>query len=333
MTYTSKHAYGLFGIQSAYETPVSATKDLGLIQSVTASAKHNLQDVYTLSTRLKQAVFEGLFDGALEMELDFQHGRIFELLAGTTVGHATTGSDTVHTIVDVANTKPVAESGKTFTYEDGYNSTSDIVFTYTGVNIASLTVSLDVGGRLKVRWSGAYQDVNNTTSASSAVVSTLAILPSFYGTVSAGTEGSESALSKVQSAEITFETGLTAVPQLGSREKAEEVSNEFNIRYRMTIAFDSITEQQRFLDGGTGSATTPDMDDAMTAFGFVLDVGNGISLGSGLRKFLCELRGCKHDTWSNPVNLGANFIIQEFAGTATQLYKLETTDNIASGSW
>ena len=221
----------------------------------------------------------------------------------------------------------MAEEAKSITIEDGFNSTTDVVNKYVSHVISSLTVSLDVKGKVTIKTSGSYANMSAVgSSASSAVISTLATFPSFMGTLKRGTEGSESAVGRIQSAEITFENNPTPVNELGSRFMVANPANDFNIRYRFTLAFEDSAQQQIFMGGTAPLAGTP------AAKGLVFNATNGTTLGSGRREIDIQLRGCQDEDWSNPVQVG-NVVIQEISGTAKTLYSLKTTDNIASGSW
>ncbi len=323
MTYTGKHNYGLFEIESTYGTAADPDKDFGLLQNVTPTASNNLEEIKSLSTRLTQQIIAGNYEGNLTLEFVYQHARILQLAFGTTPTHSQTSSDWEHTIVDAGNALPVAEDPTYFTYEDGFNSTSDEINFYIGCLIANCSLSVEIGGKLTVRANAPYQSTDDTT-VTTAVISTLPVFPSFACTLLAGTEGSESALAKVQTAEFTFETVTLPIWGLGSREKAEEQWDDFRVRYRYTLAFNNNAEYERF----KGSTTTPSVSATPDSFGVKFLADNGIALGSGKRAVEMQLRGCVHNDWSQPVNIGG-IVIAEFSGVSDQVYLVKGTDNIA----
>lgn len=330
VVYTHKHNYGLFGVETTYGTPVVPAKDFGLMQSVTPSLKNNNTQVYSTGSRLPQQIVSGMLDVNLDMEFLYQHGRIFMLAFGTTPTHAQTTSDYTHTIVDTTAALPVASNITRFTYEEGFDDSSDVAARYTSCQIGSLTVSLDVNGRLTCRASCSAQTIADPASVQASVISSLPVHPHFFATLSAGVAGSEVALVMVQSCEITFETQLTPVPGLGTRLKQDEVAGEASIRYRYTLAFQTRGEYNRFVSGVIGTAAPATGTVAPTGLKF--NSNNGVTLGSGRRELNIELRDCYGEDFSNPVQIGG-FIITEFTGYARQLYKLTTVDNIAGASF
>ena len=88
------NAYVLIGKESVYGTPVSATKDLGRIQSITPNLTNELIESRALSSRRLQALGTGNFRFSVDMEAEFQHGRIFEYGLGSV---ATTGAGAPYT--------------------------------------------------------------------------------------------------------------------------------------------------------------------------------------------------------------------------------------------
>lgn len=327
-TYHAKHAMGLMKLQPTYGTAVTPDVDIGLIQTVTPSAKNSLQTIYAIGSRLIQQIIAGNYEGNLDIDMFYQHGRIFELLCGTTVVHAETTTDWKHTFIDGSGSPATpGVSGKTFSYSDGVNSTADVLYIYEGCNIGTLTLSLDLGGVLSVKMSCPFRDQANSTTAPAAIISTIPVFPAFFATISRGTEGSETAQVRVQSFEVTFEVPLVGVWGIGDRIKGDELEEGFNIRYRYSLAFRSKVEQERFQGGASPLPTaTP------AAFGVVLNMNNGVTLGSGRHEINVELRGVHDEDWNNSVTFG-NVILQEYSGLARQLYKLDTVDNISSSAW
>ena len=181
--YTSKHAYVLIGQEVTYGTGVAVTKDLGMIQSVDFKDSREITSAYSVSSRIAQQLVEGKWSFTGDIELYLQHGRPFEYIFGS-VSHANSGADYKHTFT-VGTTLP------SFTMEDGYNSTADVVNTYKGVKVNEATISLEKEGVLTCKLSLISKNNTVSSSATSAVVDDLPVFRGLQGSCLIGTAGAE----------------------------------------------------------------------------------------------------------------------------------------------
>lgn len=325
--YKNHHAYVLIGKESVFGTPVSATKDIGLIQNSNWTITNGFTRSHGLSSVNAQAKASGPVIIRGVVEVDFQHGRLVEYATGGTVTHAETTGDWKHTFA-LSDTLP------SMTFEDGADESSDAVQKFEGVKVESLTVALDANSPMKLRANMIAESVVDNTSATSAVISGLVTHRAHQATISTGTEGGESAISDgaVHDFEFTINNNgggeFVAPHGLGSRKIAAADPSSRLLDFRFTKVFESNTELERFL----GTTSPLDTGAEIADFGLVFNIHNNVALGSGRRELKIDLSDCFYDSVNKVGRIG-NFIIMEFAGGALTIDDLFTVDNIADTSW
>lgn len=321
-----KHGYFLFGKESTYGTPVAATKDIGLVQNFTPNGNNNLEPLRTIGTIDVQQLWEQQADLTGTLETIFQHGRIFEYITGGTVTHTTTSSDTKHEFA-------LADDLPSMTIEEGFNASDDIEWIWHGVKLSQVTISYTNGAALKVNadWNAEDCDASGT-SASSKSISTLAATAPWMGSLSWGTESSETGFAVVESLDFIFsaaEGGEMRQTSATSRIPAASEANGRSMKFNFTVGFKDSTAYHHFL--GSSSGVLNDGTEIADR-GLVFNANNGVSLGSGRREINIDVSNCKINTTSRPTTLNG-FILQSFEGEAETLDDFFTVDNIASGSW
>lgn len=316
----SKHATFLIGQESTFGNAVSATKDVGLVQSFTPTDKRTIEEVYASGSRQVQELVAGKSDIDWDLDVNIQNGRLFEYIFGS-VGHTTTSADTKH-LFTIATTLP------SMTIESSFNSTSDEVFIYDGSKINSSTVSLDTNGILKLSSSGSSQGSSSATgAASAAVISSLALLHFKHSTLSTGTADSETSVGKLQTFNLNIDNSIEKVDASGTFVTQEMVEAELKISFDFTIMFENQTEYDIFQGG-----TTPQQSPAKKGVEF--NANNGVTLGSGRREFNAQFTEFLYEEVGTPVNVGES-VIQSFKGIATDIGTngIFYVDNISSGSF
>jgi len=323
MAYTSKHAYVLIGQESTWGTPVTADKDVGLVQNLTMNESNNLKEIHAITTVATQAIVAGKYTAAGTLEANFQHGRLLEYVFGS-VAHAETTGDWKHTYSE-------ADALPSFTLEDGYNSTSDSVQTYAGCRITSATIGLDLDGVITLSAEFVAKTVADTTSASSSVVSSLAPLPSYSASLKTGTDSSEATVAEVQTARITINNnagGEANIWGIGSRLATGSEPNGRTYEFAFTLGFSNQTEYELFL-GGTSPAGTS----TPTVNSLVFNANNGVTLGSGRLELNIELANVSYESVSKKTSVGS-YILLDVTGKATGIQaNTFSVDTITSTLW
>lgn len=314
--YTDYVGYLLAGTETTYGTKVAATKDLGLLQSVTPTDTQNIRRLYSLGSRNVQEMVAGQFNSTLSLTAKYQHGRIFEYLTGGTVTHD--ASDTP----DIKHTYAEADALKSFSLEYGFDLTSDVEFTYTSCLVNSLTLDLNLNEELSWTADIMGQQVDTGTTASTGSIDSLKTLPSYYGTLNTG-----SSVAKIQSMSWTYNNAVRTLDALGSRLHQEGVGGSREMDFNMTLLFEDLTEYAQFLDGTSVGATSTPSD-----FDMVIDITNGTAAGSGLREVYIDVDDNKWNEASVPVSVGSE-VIASFSGHGKTLSSFYSYDDIASGDW
>ena len=316
----AKHHTLLIGKESSFGTAVSATKDVGLVQSFNPTDKRAIEEVYASGSRQVQELVAGKSEIDWDIEVNFQNGRLLEYVFGS-VAHATTSSDTKHTFT-IANSLP------SMTIEDSFNSTSDEVFIYDGSKINSSVISLGTNEIIKLSATGSSQGSSTATgSASAAVISSLAVLHYKHSTLSTGTADSETSVGKLQTYNLNIENNIENVDASGTFVTQEMVEADLKIAFDFTIMFENQTEYDIF-QGGTTPQQSP------TKKGVEFNANNGVVLGSGRRELNAQFTNFLYEETGSPVNVGES-VVSSFKGIATDIGTngVFSVDNIASGSW
>ncbi len=316
----AKHATLLIGKEGTFGDAVSATKDVGLVQSFTPLDKRAIEEVYGAGSRQVQELVAGKSEITWDLDVNIQNGRLFEYIFGS-VGHSTTSADTKHTFT-------IATSLPSMTIEDSFNSGTDEVFIYDGSKINSATVSLGTNEILKLSASGMSQGSSSATAAASAaVISSLAVLHYKHSTLSTGTADSESSVGKLQTFNLAIENSIEAVDAAGTFVTQEMVEANLKISFDFTMMFENQTEYDIF-QGSTTPQQSP------TKKGVEFNANNGVNLGSGRREFNAQFTDFLYEETGSPVNVGES-VVSSFKGTVTDIGTngVFYVDNIASGSW
>lgn len=315
--FASKHHYILIGQESTYGTPVACTKDLGLVQSADFKDSREITSAYSVSSRIAQQLVEGAYNFTGDIELQLQHGRPFEYIFGS-VSHANSGSDYKHTFT-IGATVP------SFTLEDGYNSASDVVNTYTSSKVNEATISLEKDGILTVKLSVINKSVTVSSSASAAVVDDLPVFQGLKGSCLIGSAGAESSVGVCTKWELNVKNNITGETGMNSTIQ-QAIENNLEMDFSFSMLFENSTEYQQFLGGSTTPQTS------VSERSVVLKATNGVAYGSGERTVYIQLSSEKINEVGHSVKVG-EVIYQEFSGKARNLGTCYVVDDIAGASF
>jgi hypothetical protein len=315
----NQHHTLLISAESAFKTPVTPAKDIGLVETFSLNESNNTEPIMGSGSRAVQSLADGQYVSSVNITGVFQHGRILEYVFGGTTTHAATSSDTKHTFT-------VSTDTKSFTLGHSYNLSTDVVRTWAGCKVDSLTIEWSLGGKITFNANVLMATVADTASALAAVLSTLNAFKGQHVSLKTGTDSSEATVGKLQSFRITFNNQAERIDGAGSRVAENILPNVQLIEWEFTKAFDSVTEYERFL-GSTSPAAS-----GTTAFSMIFNANNGVTLGSGRQELNIDITVNKYETYGESKQLKGK-VIQTFKGLGTTINDLFVVDNIASGAW
>lgn len=321
----------LIGRESAYGTPVAATKDIGLIQQITPADTTVANTNYGLSSVEIQTLDWGKYEPNIKIDFDFQHGRMLEYLTGGTVTHAQQGAS-----ADWKHTYALADTLSFFTAEISHDLTTDAASRYTSCKALNGSISMDVNGILRMSVDIAPKTVITNTTATAAVLSTLSTFKAHQATLKTGVISSEATLADVQRFEFSINNVNSGDPklfQLGSRLPSFVDALQRIMTFRFTVAYADLTEYKRFLGGSAASATAPTDDGtAPTLCGLVFNAHNNVAAQSGRREITIDLSNVLYTNVSRPIPVGS-WVLAEIEGVAQTADEISTMDNITSALW
>lgn len=298
----------LFGRESTFGTKVTADKDFGLIQSFSPRQAKELNKQYTSGDFQVQSFVNNVDANTFDIEAKLQHGRPLELITGGTVVHAETTGDWRHTFA-------LATDLPSFTIEDSFNLTADLVDIYLGAKFAEATIRLDTDDVLFFAGNGITKDVDNTElTASAAVVSNITPLHFKNSTLSVGAEGAETNVGALQSFSITLARETEGIKSAGQDTISAAVAKNLDISFEFQIYFENKTQYNSF-------DTTADL-------GLIFNANNGITLGNGRRELNVDLSECRYGEYERPVNLN-EYVYATFRGSG-KYEEIFMVDNISS---
>lgn len=307
----------LFGKETNYGTPVSPTKDIGLVQSFTVNPTQNATERHGAGQSNAVCVKGGLVNPAGSVELELQHGRPIEwAIFGGTTTHEATNDDIVHTFVWANNLS-------SYTVEASQEKeATDTSMLIDGLYFNDSTISMGVDGIITMRSGWIARDINtSSTTASAAVVNTGCPLGGYEAGLSLGGGN----VDYVQSWELNVNRNSKNIHGAGSRKPADGGSHITNVSFRATIGFENTTQMNRLLGGTSISDTTADN------FPVVLSADNGVALGSGKRALSLTLSSAQLNDWS--INSTINdFIMYDISGVGI-LSAGSKTDQVTEASW
>lgn len=315
----NQHHALLIKKESVFGTAVTPTRDIGLIETFGIDDNNNTLPVEASGQRVAAELADGQYTAMLRCGMKYQHGRIFEYVFGGTTVHAETTSDWKHTFA-------VGTSLPSMTLGHSYNLSTDAVRTFNGVKVGNLTVEYALGQPIRIDWDGEAKSVDNSSTALTAVISSLKTLKSYHASLVYGTDDSESTVGKLESARFNFRNQLVRVDGAGSRESAGICADTLLIDFEFTMAFDDITEYEHFLGG-----TSPAAGD-ITEKSLVFNANNGVTLGSGREEINIDLSVTKLVAHTESKQLRGK-VMQTFRGQATTINDVFTVDSVSSSNW
>jgi len=308
----------LIGKETAWGTKATADKDIGLIQNCTPSERNNLEKVHSVAARNVNTVVAHKYEATISLEAIFQHGRMLEYAFGAVSHDITDDPDIKHTFTE-------ADSLPSFTLHNGFSGTTDVNTDYMGCKVNTLTLAQDATGQMTMRSEIIAKTSSQASTAIAASISTSTTLPAWTTTLTAGTDGTEGTVSLVRNWEATANNGLIPTEAVGTRLIGALSEGPRDYEGRVTVAFNTSSEWQRFLGGASPSTSTP------TASSFIMNASRG-TLATDMRALHLDYALVTYDSVSTPVAIGG-VIYQDFDFVAEELTECYTYDGIATASW
>jgi len=310
--YSGANANVLIGWETTYGSAEATTKDVGIIQDVSVSSINEAIESRGMSSRDIDSISMGMWRHSITVNCQYQHARLIDLALGT-VNHGGTSDPYTHTCTGGA-------SVNSFTLALGLNGTADDDMRFDGCKVNSLTIAQNLGEPLTLSAEIYAQSVITDTSAETAIVDTLPIIPSGYSSVDTG-----DAISQLRAWEITINNNLIKADRIGSFEHEQLVEGNREYAGKITKAYTDIKERSRFL-GGSNSETAPDTTDFA---GFTTVITADIAASS--RSLVSTLTDCHYTDYSRPTTVGD--IIVEDLPFKFRTASIVGEDDIAGGSW
>lgn len=298
----------LIGVESTWGTPVTADKDIGIVEEVASSPEREGIEIMSIGQIEAVSNESGVISGSHTVNMKYQHARIFDYILGAPT-HALTGSDTKHTFTSLVDNEPLS-----FTAETGQNLTAgDVGMQFAGCMIESAELSIELNDVLKLSFTAKSEFPTMLSTVPSHSIDTLQVFPHSLCSV----KFNGVAASEVQSFTLSFNKTLDPVNGLGSNEHQSMVASSLTLAFSGQLAFDDSTYHDHF-----------DNND-VTAIIFAAD--NGTSLGSGERSIDIALQDIEMQTFEVTATAGA-VVFVSFSGIA-RLNTMETVDDIAEAAW
>lgn len=321
MAYTGKQSFVLVGSESSYNSTTSPTKDLGVITNVDATMNNNPITIDSIGCRQAIDILAGNFDGSVSFSGILNSGAICEMFFGQATDTTLTG-DYRHIFVDqpgtLTTTLSVPSTINSYTISTNHDSATDVIFTYGGCKVNSLTLNLETGGALTFESEAIIGSVFTGTTIGTKVCSTTQPLTFAQGTISTGDQGSEAQKTPIGNISIAFNNNIDTndIRGIGSRLPIDLQPKKLEITGDFTAKFANKTEADRFLGGALVSTSTP------IDTGLILEVTNGVTFGSDRIGLYVKLTGVQYES------LGRSFaqdgIVEEsfsfVATTVSQMY-------------
>lgn len=328
MAFTGKRSFVLVGSESSFNSTASPTKDMGVITSVDASMNNNTITIDAVGCRQPIDLLAGNFDGTVSFSGVLNSGAPAEMFFGQATD-TNSSTDYRHIFVDqpgtLTTTLSVPSSINSYTISTNHDSSSDVVFTYGGCKMNSLTLNLETGGALTFDTEAVLGSVFTSTTIGTKICSTTKPLMFAEGTISTGDETSETEKTPVNNFSITFNNNIDTndVRGIGSRLPVDLLVKKLEVTGDFTAKFATKDEADRFLGGASVSTGTP------TDTGLIFEVTNGTSYGSGKIGVYIKLTGVQYES------LGRSFsqdgIVEEsFSFRATEVSQFYFDDQTTS---
>jgi hypothetical protein len=305
MTYPATQKVYMIGKESTKGTPVTADKDVGLVNEVTDDLTAEIIESKSISAIETQVVHKGNKTHAHSVNVEFQNGRLFEFAVGE-ASHVETTGDWKHTFT-------IDDTPKAFTAESAENATTDTVIKHAGCLVENLELSIEQNSTVRLIASMKALTAPSSTSASAQTIDTLATLPHSQTHI----ELNSVEATELQNASIIIEKKVDQSYGTASIQPQQSQATDLTFRFNASLGFTAETYQAFMID------------DTMSTFKF--NAHNGVALGSGRIEVSMTLDNCENSKATITAAVGG-LVFVELEGTGL-LNELFTVDDISSANW
>jgi hypothetical protein len=327
--YAGVNSICLIGKETVFGTPVTADKNVGLIQSVDLNEANAYERVHGLGARDAQALVPKVFELSGTIDAVYQVGRLIAYAVGEdTISGA--GDPYTHTIDDTAT-----GSVSSFTMQLAHDAATDVVQTVAGCVVNSLKISGDVGSPLKLSADLMGKTVGLATTGKGTYTPDTTQVPApQYGSVKIGAAGSEEVILQVQNFDLTINNNFDLVPALGQRLKQAAVPKtrtwDMSMSTYMTYDSGATTKDAYELLQIALGGTSP--QDTITEQSVIVSFNNGVGGGAGTRSVTFNLSGVAPESVkvSAPVDGIVSVDFNVIAKSYNSSSKIVCVDDIAT---
>ena len=308
------NSYIQYDWETTYGTQAAGTfKAFGQGHKISVSRKNNAERIYGLGSRDAQKLVVKQFEGTFSVDFVGASGYWWRSILGAAPVDAGAGPYT--------HTYSRADNVGSFTIENGFNLDTDKAIFLLGCKANTASVTAAVNEVIKIKLDGAYkdEDVSGTIDTTPA---TDAEEPFVFQHATLEIPDTTT-ITEVQSVDISVTNNQEGVYGLGSRFRSADVSKQFEVSLKLSVAFEQTANLLELFWGGSGGPVASPGEIATAQ----LTLDNG-GVGTASRKWVINLVGLQIDDESLPQD--PNEVIKEdLTLFARQISSVVITDNTA----
>jgi hypothetical protein len=309
-------AYANYGYETTYGTvAASAPRVFGPGQKLTINRKNNMEPIYGLGSRNASTLVAKKYEGTASVEFLLANGSFFRGVLGTVTDGGS--APYTHTYAE-ANTLP----GISILTGSELGTTDEVV-ALVGCVVKTCTLTAAVDEVAKVKLDLFYKTETLATSGiGSQVAETFEPFVFSHGTLEIP---NSTAISYVQSFELTVDNSSELIWSLGARVGTAQVSKARKYTFKLNVAYSDPTI---FLQKFLGASAAPDTDTPAAQATLELTFTNGLT-GSDQRSIVILLTNVYFDTYD--MNKDVNEVLKEdMSGYALGCTSVVWSNNTAS---
>lgn len=324
VNYNGAQAFLLSGVESTYNTPVTANKDLGIIGTVDVTGNNNTIDVRGIGNRESQDLIGGNFDATLSVDGTMNSGAILEMFFAQSTDTETTG-DYKHTFLDDDGSETLLNTITSYTIQENYDSSADVTHKWAGCVCNTIDISITLNETVQISAEILAADEDTGTTAGTKVVTSTKALSFAECSLAFGAEASEATLNQVSDFTISLNNSidLNDIRGIGSRLAQGATPKNLEVTGDFTMKFQDKVQAELFLGGSSAAATTP------TDSGLIFQATNGVTLGSGRTELYFRLYGVQIESLGRTVSQDG-IVEENFTYRATTVKDAFFVDAVAT---
>lgn len=303
---------GLYGLESVYGTPVTASTSIGRLQNLSFTVNNNPIKSHGLGAgRNVTASSYGPLDCKWSFDQELNDGGVFALLVGPRTGSGTAGSPYLLTESTSVSTTDLPF----FTFEQSSNDTTDDGIIMSGCVADTFTVNFALGAPAKLNATGVGYNVSNVSSGQA--YTEVATKPWVFHQITVKWGASPTTIARVVSGTVSMTNNLVAYRSIGSRFISQPEPGLRDYTFSITV-YMSESSYQTLRTSLYGGGATPDSGIISGTFPITDKMNVLFSEGgsAGNRNLLFQLAECVLDNISEPISVGSGIVQVTFSGHA-----------------